>query len=1071
MANARIDFRPRHPELENPGLQHKNRLDPRSNLIPAQKAGVYYKNKEESAYLQSLNGEYRFLYREQDCVKTFFANELDDSGWDTIDVPSMWQYRGYGKCTYPNTNYAIPFNPPYVCCPNPVGYYRRHFRAKPGERTILHFGGVDNAFYVYLNGGFVGFSKGSRNPAEFDVTHLIKEGDNLLAVKVFTYSDATYLECQDMLFANGIFRDVYLLHTKKVSLWDYRVTTDLKGFFLHLKLTEAAPAGKVEIAIGEEVQNFPAQKTIDTYFAIENPKLWNSEEPNLYDLEIRLLAEGEAYEMHSKKIGMLHSEIRGEKLLVNGMPVYLKGVNRHEYDCDNGRAISVALIEKELKLIKENNINAVRCSHYTNHPAFYEICSEIGLFVMDEADLESHGCDATGDQGYLSKRKEWLPAYMDRVERMLKQNKNEACIFMYSMGNECGQGQNQIECMKYTMAYEPDKVAIHDQQRAGKDLFEQPRGEYDNILRAGYRNAADTQRLIDEHPISMQIEYGHAMGNSPGFLEGYQKFVYENESYLGGFVWEFKNHGFHRKDEQGRDYYLYGGDFGDKNHWYNFCLDGYLMSDGTPKHSWYELGQVFAPVYVTYDGQIRLKNTFNFRSLDTLTMDWELKEDYRVIKWGSMQLPKVEPHGETLLTLPGEPDQYVPGAKYFMNLYFYEAGEKEDEKESEKEHGISCSEEIGKTAKWKGTESKERKMVGSHQMILPVQINKTLYVPEAFSGSMEADGTGLVINGKDFRVRFENGLLCSYRCQQQVLLDSPLAFNLYRAPTDNDGILGMENPAFHRNAAQWNLACLDTVTFAPMELYGELKKDRAVYHAKGKLLPLAKYYGFEAEVEYSVYEDGLIKVDVKAVPYGTFTKTLPRIGLYTALDQQMNQVTWYGRGDRENYSDCKKASPIGLYSKPVQETYTIYDMPQETGNHENTSYVIVSKKEGENEQNQETMGLAVIGCDEFAFSCHDFTLESLTKAVHKNEVKKSDRNYLYIDYKMRGLGSNSCGPEPEEEFELRPHAFEFVFVLAGNITQEKALAMARKDFGSKTQALEGEEMVKVASDFERGALL
>ncbi len=1018
-----------HPELENPALTHINRLPPRSNLIPAHESGIYYKNKEASHLLQSLCGSYKFKYCECDCIQDFFIMDYDDRNWDNIDVPSMWQYRGYGKCCYPNTNYPIPFNPPYVSCPNPVGYYRCTFSACPRERTILHFGGVDNAFYVYLNGEFVGFSKGSRIPAEFDVSHLIREGKNLIAVKVFTYSDATYLEGQDMLLANGIFRDVYLLHTEKISLWDYRVTTDLKGFQLHLELTECSPEYMVEIQIGDNFRIFSADKIIDTYFPIENPRLWNNEEPNLYSMVIRIKKNYEVREVHSKKIGMLHSCIVGKHLLVNGKPVYIKGINRHEYDCDNGRAISVALIEKELKMIKANNINAIRCSHYTNHPAFYEICSELGIFVMDEADLETHGCSVTSDQGYLSKCSEWLPAYLDRVERMLKQNKNEVCIFMYSMGNECGQGENMLECLKYALAYEPNKVSIHDQQTTRDELFCQPCGKYDFIKRAGYLSADHLQKLIDAQSVSMQIEYAHAMGNSPGFLEGYQKFVYENDNYLGGFVWEFKNHGFHQVDERNNDYYLYGGDFGDKNHQANFCLDGYLMSDGTPKHTWYELGEVFAPVYVTYDGQIHLKNTFNFRNLNTLTLNWEILEDFRYVKGGSLRLPSVAPHEETILNIDIAPDHYQPGAAYYLNLSFYD-----------------------------GTI-----LTGSHQIKLPVSIAPKAYIASEFEGEIIMEDQIFTVFGKDFTVSFEKGILCNYTLHEKTLIDQTFTFNLYRAPTDNDGIVCMQNPAFHRSALAWNNACLDTIRFVPSDFYGERLSDMVICRATGKVLPLAKYYGFDVEIEYHIYNNGLISISMKATPYGNFPETLPRIGLCFPINQEYRQTTWYGRGPRENYCDCKKVSPVGLYSKPIQETYTIFDMPQESGNHENTSFVMLNSPQGN--------GLAVIGCSEFAFSYHDFTLTNLTKALHKNELEKDNYNYLYIDYKMRGLGNHSCGPDPEEPYELKPHAFTFSFVLYGDISLSQALNLKRTDFGISTGPLNSTTFFQSSSSEQETALL
>ena len=306
-----------NPELENQHISGINRMEPRSNLIPAHKKDVYYKNKEESVYLQSLNGDYKFAYMLCDKCKEFYTEDFDDSNWDTIDVPSMWQYRGYGKCEYPNVEYPIPFNPPYICRDNPVGYYRKKFQCNPDEKTILHFGGVDNAFYVYINGNFAGFSKGSRIPSEFDITPYIRRGENTIAVKVFSFSDGSYLENQDMLMANGIFRDVYLLHTKKVSLSDFRFISDEKGFDITIDLWEESSDFEVEISLDGKSSVFEAKKHIEARFDLENPKFWNDEEPNCYDLYITIKKDGIPSEIHSKKIGIISSEITGNKLLVN----------------------------------------------------------------------------------------------------------------------------------------------------------------------------------------------------------------------------------------------------------------------------------------------------------------------------------------------------------------------------------------------------------------------------------------------------------------------------------------------------------------------------------------------------------------------------------------------------------------------------------------------------------------------------------------------------------------------------------------------------------------------------------
>ena len=1010
MGNLTNVFSNVNKDLQNSEILQINRLSPRSNLIPSDKRDVYYKNKEESVNLQSLNGDYRFAYERADLIGGFYELGFDDSKWDTIDVPSMWQYRGYGKCTYPNTEYPFPFDPPYIRVENPVGYYRKAFTAKAAERAVLHFGGVDNAFYVYLNGSFVGFSKGSRNPAEFDITPFIKDGENLLAVKVFTYSDASYLENQDMLLASGIFRDVYIVYTDKVSLWDFKVSPDEGGFDVSLELTGADADTLVEIELDGKRQEFKAEKQIKARFDLENPKFWSDEAPNLYPLYITLKKSGAPYEIHSKKIGIISSKIKDGKLLVNGKPIYVKGINRHEYDCDNGRAISVELIEKELRLIKENNINAIRCSHYTDNPAFYEICAEIGIMVMDECDLETHGCEATGDQGYLSKRPEWLRAYLDRAERSVKQNKNEPCIFMRSVQNECGKGENILACKKYLEEYCPNIVVIHDQQQTREELTDKTTANHNTVLRGGYLSREALKQVIEAQPLFFQIEYAHAMGNSPGFLKGYQDMVYENENYIGGFAWEFKNHGFRKYDAEGNPYYLYGGDFGERGHWYNFCLDGYLMSDGTPKHSWYELGAAFAPVYATYDGGVKIKNTYNFKTLDGYLCRYEILEDFKPIKSGKVALAPLPPHADGTIFVDTHIENPVNGADYYINLSFFEG----------------------------------EKFVCRSQLKLPIKTEKNLYQPSGEKMKTELKDGRVFVFGKDFSVEFKDGVISRYERRGEAVIDKPFDFTVFRAHTDNDGIF-MEDTWYHKHAVIWNKARLDDMHFYSYGMRVGNEGGTVIIETEGKILPSGKYLGFTADIKYTVYPSGIILTEIKATPFGNLPEKLPRFGVHFVIDKKYGSVEWYGRGERENYSDCKLASPVGLYKKCVNETYTVFDMPQNSGNHEDTAFLRLL--------NQDTPALTVIGCDGFAFTYRDVTEQALAEALHKNEVKPSSENHLYIDYKMRGLGSASCGPEPEEEFEFRPHSFRFAFALGAGLANEGALALRRLNLGAVTQAL------------------
>lgn len=986
------------PNIEDQNVLHINRLPARATVVPAQRTGIYYKNKEESTLLRSLNGDYRFLYRLEDTEPLFYANDVEDSAWDVIDVPSMWQYRGYGKPEYPNIRYPIPALPPYVKKQNPVGYYRKRFVIEePSEKTILHFGGVDNAFYVYLNGTMVGFSKGSRLPAEFDVTGFIKKGENLLAIKVFTYSDATYLENQDMLLASGIFRDVYLIESRADTLWDYRVRTTYSSISIEATL-EGCGNYDVRISLDGQSVTYKASKYITHTFELDEPRLWSAETPQLYDLTIELLRNGEAFEVHSKRVGIMHSRIEGNKFLVNERPIYIKGINRHENNAKNGRAISVEEIEADLKLIKENNLNAIRLAHYTNHPATYEIAAELGLYLMDEADLETHGAYIiNGDQGYLSKTPEWLPAYKDRIIRMLETNKNEVAIFIWSTGNEAGTGENLDRCIDIIREFDPNHECI----------ITQDTGVYTHFRKIAYYPMSRVNDYTDEGYPVLAIEYAHAMGNSPGTLEDYWDYNYTHEKMVGGFAWEFRNHGFYSEDEDGNAFYKYGGDFDDRYHWANFNMDGFCMSDGTPKPTWYELGAVSFAAYTTFDGHLlHVKNTNDFLTLSYLTAKYDITAEGEVVKQGSFDIPEVMPHESFSVKLDLSVTDAKAGVKYFLNVHYFDNDKK----------------------------------VHTKQFELGVLKKAEPFVPKAFERSVSVDNYILKVLGKDFSVQFTKGMLSHFEKDGKLLIERPMSLNFWRAHTDNDGI------SIHsaRPLNVWKREMIRDYYFNLYDINVEEKPESVTVTTIGRMTTDSVYGGFICKVIYEIYEGGNILVSLRGEPYGTLPENLPRIGVIFGMDKSFDSCSWIGRGPGENYSDSNLTAPVGSYSFPVEGMNVIYDYPQETGNHENTTLVSLESNDGRK--------LFVVGSDEFSFSYHDFSLDDLENALHKNELKKStDANYLYVDYKMRGLGSRSCGPDPEEKSELRPHSFELSFILCGdgNVAQE----LSHLDFSRKTRAL------------------
>lgn len=988
----------RDPNIEDQNMLQINRLPARATVIPSQIRGVYYRNKDESSFIRSLNGEYRFRYLQEDVCKDFYGIDADDSDFDRIDVPSMWQYRGYGKPEYPNIKYSIPFTPPFVKKKNPVGQYRKRFYIEsPAEKTILHFSGVDNAFYVYLNGQEVGFSKGSRIPAEFDVSALIKQGENLLAVKVFTYSDATYLENQDMLLANGIFRDVYLIESGSDSLWDYRVTTTYRSISVRAELSVHSDY-RVRFTLDGEIFECDAAETVEHTFELKNPRLWNAEFPELYDLNIELIRGDEVFEIHSKRVGIMHTRVEGNKFLVNEKPIYIKGINRHENDARNGRAITVADLERDLKMIKANGLNAIRLSHYTNNPATYEIAAELGLYLMDEADLESHGAHvANGDQGLLSKAPEWFPAYWDRIGRMLEVNKNETAIFIRSYGNEVGSGENIDKCVQLMRKFDPTREV------RASDADPTARFRY-----IGYYPMSVVENCSEDGYPVMAIEYAHAMGNSPGCLQDYWDYNYTHEEMLGGFVWEFRSHGFEAHDENGKPYYQYGGDFDDIYHWGNFNMDGYCMSDGTPKPSWYELGAVSFAAYTTFDGKkLNVKNTNDFKTLSYLDAAYEITEDGKRIKGGALKLPDLQPHQSAEIEADLTVEHPIAGARYFLNVLYYEKG----------------------------------RCVHKKQFELGVLLAPLPYEPKAGKLNVSAENYILRVEGDGFCCEFTKGMLSFLRRGEQVVISSPMKLNFHRAYIDNEGIIGLDL----RHIAEWRATLVRDWYFNLYDIDVTEHERGVTVVTTGKMTADSLYGGFSCKILYEISTEGVITVTVDGEPYGQLPGTLQRIGVMFEVDKSYDGVRWLGRGPRENYPDMKAVATVGIYADQVENLNVIYDLPQETGNHENTRCLTLCKNGRES--------LSFIGSEEFSYSYHDFSLDVLTDARHKNELSKSETaNYLYLDYKVRGLGSASCGPEPEEKYELHPHAFRFAFAISA-VGFEEALELSRKDPGSRTQAM------------------
>ena len=515
-------------------------------------------------------------------------------------------------------------------------------------------------------------------------------------------------------------------------------------------------------------------------------------------------------EIHTKKIGFVEYAVEGNKLLLNGKQITLKGINRHEHDPQNGRAIMVELIERELKLIKAHNMNAIRCAHYPNNPAFYEFCTELGIYVMNEADIETHGAHACGDIGYFSKHPRWYEAYFDRVSRMYERDKNETCIAIWTLGNENGDGENLHKCFEYLKTRSVKKTVMHTGDNHREPMFAEFR-------HCGYFTMDALKSYPPEGKPLLMVEYGHAMGNSPGLMQDTWDYVYRNRHVCGGYVWEFKNHGFYSEDSDGNAFYKYGGDFGDINHWSNFTMDGYCLSDGTPKPSLRECKNVLAPTYVfSENGKIMLMNTNDFRLLDYITLKWELTEDYVVNKKGKMKLPPIAPYESFCLDIDTSIDNPVSGAEYFVNLHFYDDNGNE---------------------------------IAYKQVILGEKKFKDSFVADSADMQIEENYDEISLSTNHTQIKFTGGLLSYIQKDGRILLDEPIKFNLYRAPIDNDGIINWRE----RWITEWNMRLYKYFEFVLLGSKVEkLDNGSVLVKASGKWTPMSKFVGFDMDILYNV---------------------------------------------------------------------------------------------------------------------------------------------------------------------------------------------------------------------------
>jgi len=1005
-------------DWENPTLLERNREPAHATLLPYPDAeSALTGERGASPFFKLLNGNWQFFYAPTpvDVPEGFEASDYDASLWDSISVPSNWQMLGYGKPNYTNVRYPYPVEPPYVPNENPVGVYRRTFvlpTGWSGKEVFLHFAGVNSAFYVWVNGQMAGFSKGAHLPAEFRVTPCVQPGENVVAVQVYQWSDGAYLEDQDMWRLNGIFRDVYLVATPSVHLRDVRVRTILDSTYTDATLdlrvavrnygavaaagyrvaaTLLTPCGctVVEGELGTAAVDGGGEAAVEAKFPVAAPKKWSAEEPYLYTLLLTLTGpDGAVVEVERVNVGFRSVEIRDAQLWVNGVSIKLEGVNRHDTHPDLGHAVTIEGMILDIVTMKRHNINTVRTSHYPNDPRWLDLCDQYGLYVIDEADLETHGFETVGNVSQLSEDLEWEAAYLDRAVRMVERDKNHPSIIFWSLGNESGYGRNHTAMANWIHAADPTRYVHYEGAfRHGReydnnlatelDMISQMYPTVERIIREG-------ERKDDPRPYFM-CEYAHAMGNGPGNLKEYWDAIRSYPRLIGGCVWEWVDHGIRQHTEDGEEWFAYGGDFNDHPNDGNFCVDGLNWPDRIPYPGLIELKKVLEPVTVEAAdlkaGTVLIGNRYAFRSLKHLEGSWRVLRDGEVLQQGRLPELHVPAGTKETFTLPYRLPRVVPGATYWLELHFTLAGD-------------TLWASRGFELAWA-------------QLELPVAKVEAPVLAVAGMAPMtvETGKRAIVVTGEEFKVVFDTftGTIAEWVYQGMSLLAAGPKLNVWRAPTDNDVHMAVEWRKAGYDRLQHRISRVEVVRQLPQAVQIEVDDTLAGYFLRPVLT---------CTYRYTVYGSGDVVIDTHVKPQQADLPVLPRLGLQLMLNDGFDRFAWYGRGPHENYVDRKESAPVGIYSGTVKDQYVPYVFPQENGNKSDVRWAAVTDIRGN--------GLLATGTTLLNVSAHHYTTEDLTKAKHTYELAPRPETVLNLDYAQCGLGSNSCGPRPLAQYMLMP---------------------------------------------------
>ena len=1008
---------PRH--YEDLKIMHENTMPSRAYYMPAShEMGPLVEDRFSSDRVICLNGTWEFQYFTSiyDLQEKFYEQGYGCSRFTQVEVPGVWQNYGYDSHQYTNVRYPIPLDPPYVPQENPCGAYVRKFYYEIPEeapRAYLNFEGVDSCFYVWVNGKYVGYSQVSHATSEFDVTEVLKNGENTLAVLVLKWCDGTYLEDQDKFRMSGIFRDVYLVNRPENVVYDYFTTTKIQeeqavitvqasyqGKAVPTKLT-LYDAEHKEIASRVFQENTGTVYTHKAVIVVKEPNLWNPEQPYLYTLVLE--TEGEVI---TDRIGLREICVKDAVLYVNGTAIKFKGVNRHDSDPVTGFVIGLEQMKKDLQMMKESNFNAVRSSHYPNVPYFYQLCDEYGFFVIAEADNESHGTQSQylKDSNWenvsrkwnerISDNPEFIPATLDRTKLCVHREKNRPCIIIWSMGNECGYGCTFEEALKWTKGFDSTRLTCYE-----SSFYRSDRRKYDysniDIFSRMYPSLEEIQEYMDKKPDKplLLIEYCHAMGNGPGDLEDYFQIIYEYDVLCGGFVWEWCDHAIYQgQAANGKEKYLYGGDFGEEVHDGNFCMDGLVYPDRTPHTGLLEYQNVYRPARVVSfcqkTGELCLENYMNYVDLkDYIYLVYEVNCDGKLLEKKQFILQEsVLPHKKGTILL----DITVPdsGKCYLKVSYHLKHGTSVMAQGSRMGFDeILLKNQDGRnqqaTALLETQEQKEAEVqVSETDRFLSIRSDTFFYVYNKLSGLFEQ----LSVDGEE-------------------LLETPMELNIWRAPTDNDRKIKQE----------WIDAGYDRSKARAYDTHWEMNGEGIRIYSTVSVAAVAIQKVLDIEAVWKIYRTGEISVKMHVKKDREFPQ-LPRFGIRLFLRGEYENLKFYGLGPHESYRDKCRSCSHGLYDTTVEEQHEDYICPQENGSHTDCDYLMLEK---------ENQTVTAVSSRPFSFNVSYYSQEELTRKAHNFELEKSGSTIVCLDYAQNGIGSNSCGPELRKEYQFTEETFTF----------------------------------------------